>query len=67
MRDRFVVRREGGFVGANTGHDWQTRKPSYATVDLDHARLYFQKSGATQAANAVGGTVLRAKLVLVEE
>jgi hypothetical protein len=67
MRDRFVVRREGGYVGKNTGHSWQTDKPTYATVDLDHARLYFQKSGATLAAKAVDGTVIRAKLVLVDE
>ena len=66
MRDRYVVRRAGGFVGKNTGTDWSTHKPTYATVDLDHARLYFQKGGATIAAKAVGGTVLRAKIVLEE-
>jgi len=67
MRDRFVVQRpDGTFVGKNLGRDWQRQIPTYASVDLDHARLYFQKSGATQAANATDGRVLRAKIVLEE-
>lgn len=65
MRDRFVVRLPSGkFAGPSKGTNWRTRKTEYAEVDLDHARLYFQKAGASQCANQTGGVVIRAKIVL---
>jgi hypothetical protein len=67
MRDRFAVKLPNGlFAGPSVGHDWRTNAPSYNHVDLDHARLYFQKAGATRCANHTGGTVMRAKIVLEE-
>lgn len=65
MRDRFVVQLpQGSFAGPSKGYNYNKRRSDYLPVDLDHARLYFQKAGATRCANLTGGKVLRAKIVL---
>ena len=65
MRDRYVVQLPcGNFAGPSKGYNWTKLRTDYLPVDLDHARLYFQKAGATRCANLTGGKVMRAKIVL---
>jgi hypothetical protein len=53
---RFAGWTPKGFIGANRGHDYRTRRASYELhADPQSARVFHRKADATRAVNAMGG------------